>query len=204
MWNHPLFTSPEFLRFKESQKNYVENAVDPLSVSLESLLPELSTEIRMNREFSMRIINELQRLTELVQSQQEELQQRGQATATSSQPQRPNPMGRTKMKRDISMTVENLWEEWTIGLDGNPSIRDLEVSTRKKWRSGDKTENKYFERRKVIIDAVQALINGGTEEASAVSTIEERRGTMTLNQFYKELQRTRTGSQQPQVEESEQ
>ena len=100
------------------------------------------------------------------------------------------------------MTVKDLWDEWTVGIDSNPPIRDLETNTRKKWRSGDKTENKYFERRKVVIDAVQALIDSGAEETAAVASVEERRATMTLNQLRKELVRNRP--QQQAAEQTEQ
>ena len=98
------------------------------------------------------------------------------------------------MKRDSSMSVEKLWQEWSVGIDGKPAIRHLETSTRKKWRSGDKTENKYFERRKVIIDAVQGLIDTGLTANMAVAALEEQRGTKSLNQFYKELKQPTVGA----------
>jgi hypothetical protein len=115
-------------------------------------------EIRMNRESLMRISQEIKRLTEIIQDQHELIrQQQGPTTGRTTTTATNNQDGRRiKMKRDIAMTVKDLWDEWAVGIDSNPPIRDLETNTRKKWRSGDKTENKYFERRKVsLIDAVQ-------------------------------------------------
>lgn len=116
---------------------------------------------------------------------------------TTNSEQRASPSapastyGRTRMKKDRTMTVIDLWQEWTVGIDGGPAIRDLEASTNKKWRTSSKTESKYFQRRFTIIDAIQKSIAGGLNEREAVARIEQQRAGRSLNLFSEELRKAR-------------
>ncbi|KAL3688797.1 hypothetical protein R1sor_015106 [Riccia sorocarpa] len=57
-----------------------------------------------------------------------------------------------KLSRGIVTTVD-LWREWTIGLGGGPAIRELESKWDASWCEG--SERRVFNRRKVIIEAIE-------------------------------------------------
>ncbi len=57
-----------------------------------------------------------------------------------------------RMSRDIE-TVPDLWREWTRGIDGAEPVRELVRQWGTRWRETSQTENSFFCRRKVILDA---------------------------------------------------
>jgi hypothetical protein len=89
------------------------------------------------------------------------------------------------LRRDESMTVADLWQEWTIGLDGGPAIRDLERRS-KSWRR-DKTESRFFNRRHIILDAIQKKVSEGFSEEAAIAYFEQMRRGAPLNYLSKEI-----------------
>jgi hypothetical protein len=73
-----------------------------------------------------------------------------------------------------------LWREWKQGLGGGPSIECLEQQHGTKWCVG-KHERRFFNRRKLIIDAVEqrahTIAGDFTENAKVVAQMfEEKRG----------------------------
>ena len=88
-----------------------------------------------------------------------------------------------RMSRTIQ-TVRELWEEWHVGIHGNPSIQSLEDSYGCRWRSDNK-ERVFFSRRKVIIDWIQARVSKGVLLADAIDEIEliRRNSRRTLYQL---------------------
>ena len=214
IWQHPLFLSDEFLAFKQEQLRNISSAVDPLAISLEELLPEVANEIRQNRLSINRLNQTVDQLASLQRLSQENSSSEFQRLQTVFStvlraisdpisiplpPQEPLPLStnltptvlpsiRVKMKRDVNMTVAQLWQEWTVGIDGGPSIRELERATNRTWRTCDKTESRYFQRRFLIIDAIQKLIDSGMPEAEAVARLESQRGSRPLHKLYRELQ----------------
>ncbi|EED16701.1 short-chain dehydrogenase, putative [Talaromyces stipitatus ATCC 10500] len=88
-----------------------------------------------------------------------------------------------RMSRTIQ-TVRELWEEWHVGIHGNPSIQSLEDSYGCRWRSDNK-ERVFFSRRKVIIDWIQARVSKGILLADAIDEIElmRRNSQRTLYQL---------------------
>ncbi|EED18993.1 hypothetical protein TSTA_127010 [Talaromyces stipitatus ATCC 10500] len=79
---------------------------------------------------------------------------------------------------DVSYNTDlrELWEEWHVGIHGNPSIQSLEDSYRCRWRSDNK-ERVFFSCRKVIIDWIQAQVSKGILLADAIDEIELMRRT---------------------------
>ncbi|KAK7205815.1 transcriptional activator of glycolytic enzymes-domain-containing protein [Myxozyma melibiosi] len=59
------------------------------------------------------------------------------------------------MSRDVT-TVPELWQEWTIGLNGGPKVRELEEKFGTRWRSSS-AERKFFCLRKVILDYIHRI-----------------------------------------------
>ncbi|KAI5791863.1 transcriptional activator of glycolytic enzymes-domain-containing protein, partial [Geopyxis carbonaria] len=55
-------------------------------------------------------------------------------------------------------SVPQLWQEWQSGLDGQPSVRSLEDTHGPRWRTSQ-ADRKFYSRRKVVIDKIDALIS---------------------------------------------
>ena len=77
------------------------------------------------------------------------------------------------LSRQVS-NVRDAWKEYTRGLNGNPSIKDLEAQYGHKWRitNGDRG---YYYARKRIYDIVEKLIRTGLKEDEAVADVEKFR-----------------------------
>ena len=61
-----------------------------------------------------------------------------------------------RMCRDIK-TVKVLWLEWTEGLRGQPSIRDLDSRWRYRWRTGRQSELQWYSLRLEVIKEIQRI-----------------------------------------------
>lgn len=57
-----------------------------------------------------------------------------------------------KLSRAIK-TAQELWQEWTVGFQGGPSVKQLEETYKSSWRNG-MAERQFFSRRKVVIDEI--------------------------------------------------
>jgi len=75
--------------------------------------------------------------------------------------------------------VPQLWDEWTVGIEGKPVVQDLAQSYGPAWRPSA-SERVLFSRRKVIIDEIQARIKSGLSPDAAVKEVEESRGKHSL------------------------
>lgn len=62
------------------------------------------------------------------------------------------------MSRTIQ-TIPELWQEWTIGLQGQPSIEKLDRLYGSSWRSGPTaaSERQFYSRRKTLITEIRRL-----------------------------------------------
>jgi hypothetical protein len=67
-------------------------------------------------------------------------------------------------------TIEGLLQEYTHGLNGSPSIKSLDLAYGPKWRV-DRTENKFYSRRKPIFDEYDRLLASGLSERDAVGQL---------------------------------
>lgn len=64
-------------------------------------------------------------------------------------------IARYTLKKGVS--VEDIWTEWTSGLDGCLSTHELVSGWDAKWRNGNKGQGTEFCRRKKLIDLIDAL-----------------------------------------------
>ena len=79
----------------------------------------------------------------------------------------------------VSVTV--LWDEYTVVVNGNPSIRFLNASFGSAWRKRD-TERKFYARRKPIYDLVERESRGVSDrEQEIVSRLEEVRKSRKIS-----------------------
>ncbi|KAL3702058.1 hypothetical protein R1sor_020080 [Riccia sorocarpa] len=83
-----------------------------------------------------------------------------------------------RLSRGI-ITVTDLWREWTEGLGGGPSVKELERKWGTAWCEGN--ERRFFNRRKIVLEAIEnrasQLLGGITEEnlKLAAQWFEEKR-----------------------------
>lgn len=82
------------------------------------------------------------------------------------------------MSRSL-VTVRELWSEWHVGINGQPSL-SREFGTR--WRASAR-ESKFFSRRKCIIRYVTSLISQGHTKDEAIRKTDEKRGSKSLDGF---------------------
>ena len=63
-----------------------------------------------------------------------------------------------RMSRTLR-TIPELWQEWTIGLQGQPSIERLDELYGSSWRSGPAvaSERQFYSRRKTLITEIRRL-----------------------------------------------
>ena len=68
------------------------------------------------------------------------------------------PLPQYRMSRTIQ-TIPELWQEWTIGLQGQPSIERLDELYGSSWRSGPRaaSERQFYSRRKTLITEIRRL-----------------------------------------------
>jgi hypothetical protein len=62
------------------------------------------------------------------------------------------------MSRTVQ-TIPELWQEWTVGLQGQPSIERLDELYGSSWRSGPAaaSERQFYSRRKTLIAEIRRL-----------------------------------------------
>ncbi|EAS32210.3 uncharacterized protein CIMG_13776 [Coccidioides immitis RS] len=92
-----------------------------------------------------------------------------------------------QLSRTIT-TVPDLWQEWTVGLGGGPSVQSLDALYGAKWRPGG-TERMFYSRRKVIIDYINRQRQGSASGSAAVEELElvRQRGKLSLNRLSRML-----------------
>jgi hypothetical protein len=68
------------------------------------------------------------------------------------------PLPQHRMARTIQ-TIPELWQEWTVGLQGQPSIERLDELYGSGWRSGPAaaSERQFYSRRKTLITEIRRL-----------------------------------------------
>jgi hypothetical protein len=68
------------------------------------------------------------------------------------------PLPQYHMSRTIQ-TIPELWQEWTVGLQGQPSIERLDEQYGSSWRSGPTaaSERQFYSRRKTLITEIRRL-----------------------------------------------
>jgi hypothetical protein len=108
----------------------------------------------------------------------------GTPSSSSSSSPRGDPQ-EYKLSRSIK-TVGELWQEWTKGLAGAPSVISLESTYGPKWRS-TQAERKFYSRRKVIIEEVKKQIDQGRPEWDAIAIVDGWRDNRSLDRLSKTI-----------------
>jgi hypothetical protein len=100
---------------------------------------------------------------------------------------------RYRMCRSVK-TVERLWREWTAGLRGQPSIRQLDSRWGSRWRSGCQPELQWYSLRQEVVREVVRMAQAGRcseEQAMWALHAEQQRTGCSLDQFCKRLRAAR-------------
>jgi hypothetical protein len=87
-------------------------------------------------------------------------------------------------------TVADVWREWKEGMAGGPPLESLEEQFGPRWRPGN-TMTVQFCRRKVVWDALKALIARGRSEEEAIGELEAMRDGQSLNRLVDLLRQRR-------------
>ncbi|OXV11391.1 hypothetical protein Egran_00848 [Elaphomyces granulatus] len=96
-----------------------------------------------------------------------------------------------RMNRELR-TVRQLWDEWFTGIDGGPSVDQLNQKWGSKWRT-DPKENNFYSRRKAIIDEVtRRTVDGDWQAAVAeVDLMREQAGDLSLDKLITKIKNSR-------------
>ncbi len=89
-------------------------------------------------------------------------------------------------------TLSQLYQEWTVGLPGRPSVMYLDLCHGPSWRSRRNSEVQFYSLRSKIIKEVRRVaIADGVSEAAAVERVQERqmRERWSLDRLAKALRR---------------
>ncbi|KAF4141193.1 Transcriptional activator of glycolytic enzyme [Phytophthora infestans] len=73
-------------------------------------------------------------------------------TSGSSATTDPSSVRRYKMRQGL-VTIDELWNEWAVGIDGLTPVRELEAKYGTKWCDSD--ERRFFNRRRPISSLVE-------------------------------------------------
>lgn len=77
-----------------------------------------------------------------------------------------------RMSRTIA-TLQEMVREWYEGLDGGPSVRQLEAQYGSKWRTKNDAERVFLGRRKVIINKIEESIRTSNGKRTFDDIVEE-------------------------------
>ena len=104
-------------------------------------------------------------------------------------PQDPQEPPRYMMSRSVK-SVERLWQEWTVGLNGQPSVRALDSKWGNKWRAGRQRELQWYSLRLEVIREIQrrAKAQRSSEEQAMVSLhLQQQQMGCSLDRLCKQL-----------------
>jgi hypothetical protein len=97
------------------------------------------------------------------------------------------------MSRAIK-TVEGLWKEWTVGLYGQPAVRELDSRWGYSWRAGRHTELQWYSLRLEVIREIERIARSrriGEEAAMYIVNLQQQQTGCSMDQFCKQLRANR-------------
>ncbi|KAJ8576337.1 hypothetical protein ON010_g2882 [Phytophthora cinnamomi] len=185
IWKHSIFASQQFKIFKQKAKQHLSTLEDPAEQRLQKAVPVLNAKIdgvhndlksaicqaRSTLEAVegsltdvLKVLAPLQEGKAILQVQilsgdqpSAQLATPVQAASVSPLTQRSsNERQQYKMRGGLE-TVQQLWNEWSLGIDGDVAVRDLESQYGTKWC--DSEERRFFNRRRRVLDLVIAVAN---------------------------------------------
>ncbi|KAF1977905.1 hypothetical protein BU23DRAFT_451792, partial [Bimuria novae-zelandiae CBS 107.79] len=101
----------------------------------------------------------------------------------------PEPAPRYRLCRAVR-TVEDLWREWTEGLQGQPSIAELDRRWGNRWRAGRQSELQWYSLRLEVIKEIRRVAQARrTSEEAAMWQVsqQQQQRRCSLDQLCKQL-----------------
>ncbi|KAM7186580.1 Transcriptional activator of glycolytic enzymes domain containing protein [Rhypophila sp. PSN 637] len=203
-FSYAPFRGPDWAAFAKSVQASVDDAEEPASLLVKRVLPELYSLQQLDQLLNTKII-----MTGYLGNA---------ATAPATAPATglvpeaapwphgpaawpaiaPSPKAEPAAASGIPIvsclpkvyTVAEIWREWTEGVAGGPAIESLEEQYGHRWRPGN-TMTMQFCRRKVVWDALRALIARGRSEEEAIQELEALRDGQSLNRLVDLLRQRR-------------
>lgn len=92
-------------------------------------------------------------------------------------------------------TIPDLWQEWTVGFGGGPSVESLNIRFGCKWRKSV-AHRQWYSRRRRLIRVIQDRISAGGAPAAVIEEMEQARLRMGkgLNAFIRYVTATELGT----------
>lgn len=106
---------------------------------------------------------------------------------------------RYRMSRAVK-TVRDLWREWTIGLQGGPSIVALDNRWGSRWRAGRQAEVQWYSLRLEVIREIRRVARArriSEESAMYFVGAEQRHSNCSLDLYCKRLRANRKTREAP-------
>ena len=91
-------------------------------------------------------------------------------------------------------TVDALWREWTVGLQGSPSIEVLDRRWGNQWRAGRQSELQWYSLRLEVIKEIRNIAQAQriSEEAAMWQVnLQQQQMRCSLDQLCKRLRASR-------------
>src|SRR5437667_1639565 len=97
-------------------------------------------------------------------------------------------------------TVEGLWREWTVGLQGRPSVASLDSRWGSRWRTGRRGEIQWYSLRLEVMKEIRRTAQAqrsSEEEAMWAVDLRQRQMGCSLDMFCKRLRAGRKACTAP-------
>lgn len=95
-----------------------------------------------------------------------------------------------KMSRDLT-TVSQLADEYFVGLNGLPSVMNLDLHFGALWR---KTDRSFYSKRMIIINRIKDVVDNPRKYKIPESYIDDKDGTIPLSLAVKVIENIRLGN----------
>ncbi|KAF1967145.1 hypothetical protein BU23DRAFT_484555, partial [Bimuria novae-zelandiae CBS 107.79] len=179
VWNHPVFAHHAYAAFAQEVEASLDAEVAPSRLSiLYQAIPLLADQLQ-----AIDARNE-QRIKELGTSIKEQMRVQSEAGLVPPQ---------YRMCRAVR-TVEDLWREWTVGLQGQPSISELDRRWGSTWRAGRRSELQWYSLRLEVIKEITRISQARrTSEEAAMWQLsqQQQQQRCSLDLFCKRLRAAR-------------
>ena len=91
-------------------------------------------------------------------------------------------------------TVEDLWREWTVGLQGQPAITALDSHWGSRWRAGRQSEVQWYSLRLEVIKEIRRIARAqrmSEEAAMHLMSMRQQQTGCSIDQLCKTLRANR-------------